>query len=664
MSDNTIASIAALTRSGREDAIATSFTSEIAGGRGFAIARALKLAGYPNAAGSVVAATIAATPDSDLPDDLRSLSDAGLHLAAAGALQRAGLDAESRAELKAALELDPTLKVPDELAAPYRRQTFWRRALGRYGPALRTAVEVVLAALATAALLLLSVRALARFQARLTVNAFADTPESKVGSETTNAVRENYHRLRNDEGGTKLNYVASPGEAFTEPPKAVVDAYPQVGLIFALLGIIDRLLPSRSRDVSGSIRPRDAVRGVGLTLTFARRYGKVFEETTLWESDFGPPRPQGGKGTDQAAYDRLAVPAAVWLIYFGAKHSLKVHLTPWNTKPFEILRTRDWMSYALFAVGADLQKRGDNAGAQRSYRAALGREQTNRGAQFDLAIIELQARVPEQHNKGFTRLVELRRSISAEGDAARDPMWYRVKYAQTVAWMEPESGNRRCARLSAVALTSTILATLDDTKGRWFAKRSTKRLHKLLEFFRPATLVSLASTLVLDGRSNASRPVNGKLLRRELERFAAEWKDPQSAAEFDQKVTHAGIVDYVKKELSPLDAQTNYNLACYYTRITLWREATEHLLRAMELGTAALRDWAPLDSALEAFRKDPARLKQLEGSPQEARRSRPEETSGRAAGSPAHRAARRGSGRRRPRARRGGLSFLRRQAGS
>ena len=106
--------------------------------------------------------------------------------------------------------------------------------------------------------------------------------------------------------------------------------------------------------------------------------------------------------------------------------------------------------------------------------------------------------------------------------------------------------------------------------------------------------------------------MNGKLLRRELERFAAEWKDPQSAAEFDQKVTHAGIVDYVKKELSPLDAQTNYNLACYYTRIALWPEATEHLLRAMELGTAALRDWAPLDSALEAYRKDPARLKQLD----------------------------------------------------
>lgn len=613
VSENTAASLAAAIRSGAEGSIPTTFRSEVTGGDGFAIARALKLAGYPGAAGEAVAARLAAKPDAELPDDLQRLSDAGLHVATAEALARVGLDKESRDELTAALKLDPTLEVPDDLAEPNRQVSWWRDALGHYGPALRTATEIVIVALATVVLLLLSVRALKRFRARITISEFVDTPASKVGADVANAVREQYRRLRTENGGTNLTHVTAAGEAFGGPPKPIVDAYPQAGIVFGLIGIVDRLLPSRNREVSGAIRPRDPIRGVGLSLTLARRYGKVFDEITLWESTFGPPAPADAKDGSATAYDRLAVPAAVWLLYAAGNHGFGRR---WSTiilkRSFRILGTAEWMSYAQFAVGAERQGRGDVPGALGGYRAALARDQANRGATFDLAIIELQAKTPEGFASGFARLVELRKTISKGGHAAREPMWYRVKYAQTVAWMEPKLGNRRCARLSAVVLASTILDTLHRTRGFHQPKRWRKTLRTLLESVQPATLVSLASTLVLDQRPNLPTTVDKKTLRKALRAFADDRKQPGSTAAFDAKVTHRGIVEYVVNTFSPLDGQTRYNLACYYTRVEALPEAREHLLHALELVSTGVQRWALVDSALEAYRADPKLRAELE----------------------------------------------------
>ena len=63
---------------------------------GVAIARAFKLEGYPHVACEVLKSSILASPDVEVPEDLRGLSDAGLHLEAARSLARAGLDAEAR----------------------------------------------------------------------------------------------------------------------------------------------------------------------------------------------------------------------------------------------------------------------------------------------------------------------------------------------------------------------------------------------------------------------------------------------------------------------------------------------------------------------------------------------------------------------------------------
>jgi hypothetical protein len=102
VADDTVDSMAALVRDGREDEIPDNFAANLRGGDGFAIARALKVAGYLQAAGSVLAATIATDPSAELPEDLQGLSDAGIHLAAAEALSRAGLDSASQEELELA----------------------------------------------------------------------------------------------------------------------------------------------------------------------------------------------------------------------------------------------------------------------------------------------------------------------------------------------------------------------------------------------------------------------------------------------------------------------------------------------------------------------------------------------------------------------------------
>jgi hypothetical protein len=86
----------------------------------------------------VLAARSPAAPPVALPNDLRVLSDAGQHLAAARALSRAGLHSAANDELKAALEQDPTIRVPDKLASPTGREPRWQGYLGKFGPWLLT----------------------------------------------------------------------------------------------------------------------------------------------------------------------------------------------------------------------------------------------------------------------------------------------------------------------------------------------------------------------------------------------------------------------------------------------------------------------------------------------------------------------------------------------
>lgn len=623
--DATIRSAAQLVRTGRQEEIPSELRAAITGGEGFKIARALKLSGYPGTAGAVVAVVIGAKPDAELPDDLRALSDAGLHLAAAKALGRAGLDDAAQAELKAALTQDPTLPVPGELAASDRRRPLWREWLGEGGPWLRTGVEVLIAALAIPLALLVLVlgvvRVVRRAGARLAIAAFSGGGAKDAGADTTAALRENYGRLRDQYGGRSLKMVASSGETTATVPKEIVDAYPQIGILAALLGMLDRLLPSRARLVSGYLRPRDPQRGAGATLAIARRYGRVFEEISVWESDYGPITPQGDSALVQPSYDRLAVPAAAWLLYMSGRYAR------WggSVRPFDILGASDWRSYANFAVGAEAHAKPDINAARRRYLAALRYDPNNRGAQLNLAVVELElaSENKAKHVSAVERLDSLEAALQKEGDAikaklwrvrqagrekyrygGKDPLEYRVRYTQAVAHLHPEHANADNALKAAVCVCHMLLSKSPSFPLR----RRTKNFRDFVKEVEPMALPVLASAVrEKDQAPRESAPppkdqapretVTRNELKNELKKYA---DNPNG---FRSAVTHAAIAKYVKEEAS-MSPAAQYNLACYYAREEKFEMVKTELLEAVERGGPGLGTQALRDPALQEFRKD------------------------------------------------------------
>ena len=188
------------------------------------------------------------------------------HIEAALALQRAGLDTEADAEVAAAIKAKPGVHVPDELTTPNHEQPFWRRLLGSVGPLVITAVEIVIAILAIFTLVVgvpfLLAKIFNRFRAQVSVVAFAGKPDG-VGEATAVAVRENYGRLRSQFGGYNLKIVSASGEKTPALPQEITSAYPDAGIVVALIALINAFVPSRVRELSGELRPRDAKRGAG-----------------------------------------------------------------------------------------------------------------------------------------------------------------------------------------------------------------------------------------------------------------------------------------------------------------------------------------------------------------------------------------------------------------
>jgi tetratricopeptide (TPR) repeat protein len=589
VADDTVDSMAALVRDGREDEIPDNFAANLRGGDGFAIARALKVAGYLQAAGSVLAATIATDPSAELPEDLQGLSDAGIHLAAAEALSRAGLDSASQEELELALKEDPTLPVPDELASPTRREWWWNSFLGAVGPLLLSAAEIVIAVLAAVVLILLGVRLIRRFRIRMVVEAFTGGPDEKSGTAAVAMVRENYGRLREQSGGRSLELLTSSGEESLQLPGEVSSAYPQAGVIWALVRLLDRLFPSRKRLVTGYLRPRDPVRGAGMTITYGRRYGKVFGEITLWESDYGSLAPSGEEDPKQRAYDRIAVPAATWIVYQAGERFLRRRLG--LTAPFELIGTREWRSYAHFAVGADDHARDDWQSARRRYLEALRHDPGNRGARFDLAVVELDPRFEGNGRQAaLGRLEGLRAELEGAGNAARDPLWYRVRYMQAVAQITTDAV---VAHAAAVDLCARLVSRLDQIEGQRRRTAADERERAFLFGVQPMALVLLASALKQEGYNGAAA---GPIDRSELAEALRQ-------NDFDHKVTHDAIVGYVTSEFEPLDAGANYNLACYYARVGQAKddEVTARLRAAVELGGPPVGEEALRDPVLKDY---------------------------------------------------------------
>jgi hypothetical protein len=656
-------------RLGREDEIAHLVAHGIARGDGLyglAISRVLQRAHFRPAAAAVVAATVAAHPAVRVPPGLRSLAEqrrrltarqrrAARRLAARGqivaaeAYSEAGLDDDAQAAVKRAIALDPSVDVPYEVRSPTGNRPFWNSVRGHFGSWLRTILELLIAALVVAALLVALSRFPRRFRARPVIEQFTGEPK-EAGPATTAAVRESCAKLRED-GGHRLKIVESSGESFQAIPKEIADVYAPAGPALALLYTLGRLIPSRTRRVTGQVRPRDPQRGGGLTVTFGRP-GKVFEETTLWERDFGSPPPIDDRDPVQPPYDRVALPAAVWLTFVSANHTLRRGFCAWLgcERPFRVLGTTSWLSFAHFAVGAERQASNDHAGARQAYHRALGIDPRNRGAKLNLASLDLLAPRSEVRASARQRLEDLR--ITLDHDTA-DEVWFRVRYCQIVGWLnmdlrtdsvaqqEPQPVQ---ARTCAVELCAELLEQ-DPLRGwswprliqrwlvrplAWLVRKLERRWsrsfpwhwHRRAErpFLRsalPGALLILAVALQQEEAQAQQEEKTLTLQQLKAALFALRAGQIDKRA-FDAQVTHRSLVAFVVGAL-PLNADAFYNHACYEARAAAeppqteaaWGVVERQLHEAMRRGGPATAWWATIDPTLETFRSAPHRMERL-----------------------------------------------------
>jgi tetratricopeptide (TPR) repeat protein len=640
---------------------------------GIEIGHVLLRAHYPTPAAAVVVATRDAYPATPVPQALRNLAErrrdaadelraranstaAEQQIAAAEAYSEAGLDKESQEAVAKAIELDPTVEVPYEVRSPTGNLPRWNSVRGLLGPVLRSVAELLIAVLTISVLVLLIVRGLRRFRARPVVEPFTGDPKD-VGLATLAAVRENCAKLRGD-GGHRLKTVASSGESFESIPRELGDVYEPAGTVAALLAMLGRLVPARTRHVTGQVRPCDAQRGAGLTVTFGR-HSKVFEEETVWERDFGRPLELADRAPVQPAYDRVALPAAVWLTFASANHTLWRGFTGWIgwPRPFVALGTDEWRSFAHFSIGADLQTTGDRKHAARAYQRALGIDPRNRGAALNLAAIELIDSSDEVREGAVRRLDEVRDAV---GDRTADELWFRVRYCTAIGHLDRQTrvdearraavelcaemlDQRPWGRLRLPHLASWVPRALDRLLRkldwllwrvfRWRVPASVEKADRAyLRSVLPSALLFLASALQQDPtRPVGPRPITLKTLRKALgDLRKAPGQSGVGLARFDSAVTHRALVDFVVGELSrklQLTAEALYNRACYDARVAerapqspaRWKEVESHLHEAMRRGGPGLASWALEDPTLVKFRSDLTRLVRLSAVAREVR---------------------------------------------
>lgn len=549
---------------------------------GVRIAMALHLAHDDPEASAVLRATLARSPLVDVPHELRGISKGGLDMAAAQTLARAGYDDAAAEEMRRALVADPTVEVPPELSAADHRLPWWNTLRGQVGPWLRTLAEVAIVA---AILVAITLQVRYRLRNRMVIEAFR-AREDGHGPTTASSVRENYSNILGDAGGQRMRFVESSAEDFgnLDLARDVGDAVPGGRVVAALLSLTDRVLPNLLWRVSGELQPLHPAHGAGLRLRVTRSYGRRSREETFWENRYGPwEATAGGAVATQENYDRVAVPAAAWLASVTSK------------KPFEALGTKSWESYALFAVGAELQERGDLLDARKRYEEALGCDDRNQGARLNRAVVDIQvSRDPRLLRRAAKSLKKLRRRLVDE----TQPMWYRTRYNLVVAHLR--CGEGETARSVAVELCEAILR-------RRTSRGATRSFSDFLEQVEPTALLLLAATVWYCRRFSEKSPqAQIPALRSRLEAAMEAGTWPADAP------THAQLAGHALEVHSPLPPGGRYSLACYCVRLGDMPSATKALEVALRQGDTALGRLALDDVALEAFRADRGRRKWLE----------------------------------------------------
>ncbi|MGN6871258.1 MAG: tetratricopeptide repeat protein [Solirubrobacteraceae bacterium] len=336
----------------------------------------------------------------------------------------------------------------------------------------------------------------------------------------------------------------------------------------AVITVLTALLPRRRFQLSGQLQPAGE-EGVGISLELSQN-GDAEALTSLWAASFhlsGAPNPN--------AYQNLAVACAAWADI-------------WMTKAVDGagLLTNDPQSWAFFRSGVDAQRLGDRKRAQVLYEQALAVDGTNIGALANLGIICRRGRQYEDARDYLERALE---PIEGPGMAPHlqpdeNPDWYRIKYqiaALYTNWaVDGEPGanrEKRSARAAdeAYALATTTLDVLTRLDGSRRTQGQAPRayLQDTLRPFLQGTIEPSALTLLAGSVSPlAPRPVDwpGERPTREDIRaaLAAKRIDPWQLIAYVEKGPHR-------------PPETQFNLACFYTRAGDLTTASRRLLRSV-----------------------------------------------------------------------------------
>lgn len=336
----------------------------------------------------------------------------------------------------------------------------------------------------------------------------------------------------------------------------------------AVLTALTALLPRRRFQLTGQLQP-GGDEGVGISLELSQN-GDAVALQSFWAASF-----HSTGASNATAYQHLAVACAAWVDI-------------WMTKALDAggLLTSDPHSWAFFRSGMDAQRLGDRKRARVLYEQALASDGTNVGALANLGIICRRARQYADAEDYLNRAL-----IPTEGAKmaphlrpTENPDWYRIKYQLAALYMnwaaDSEPGmnkDRRAQRAATDAkeLAITTLTAIENVKNPGHGRGSAPRayIRDTLQPFltgtiEPSLLTLLAGTISpISPRPEAwpgERPTRAEV----------------AASLGTDRIDPWQLIAYVEQGPNR-PPETQFNLACFYTRAGDLTAASKRLLRAV-----------------------------------------------------------------------------------
>lgn len=336
----------------------------------------------------------------------------------------------------------------------------------------------------------------------------------------------------------------------------------------AVITFLTALLPRRRFQLSGQLQP-PGEEGVGISLELSQN-GDAEALTSLWAASFhltGAPNPN--------AYQNLAVACAAWADI-------------WMTKAVDGggLLTNDPQSWAFFRSGVDAQRLGDRNRAQVLYEQALAVDGTNIGALANLGIICRRARQYEDARDYLERALEPIEgpTMAPQLKPDENPDWYRIKYqiaALYTNWAvdgDPGANRDRRAARAAVEARALATTTLDalarlEKGGRAQGTAPRAYLQDTLRPFLQGTIEPSVLTLLAGSVSPLPPPPEGWPGERPA-------RDVIGASIAANRIDPWQLIAYVERG-PHRPPETQFNLACFYTRAGDLTTASRRLLRSV-----------------------------------------------------------------------------------